>query len=206
MDIEAEEPPSEGVQRSDAPVVAEATPSPAPETASGPLTPDPVAAPEPVPKDTAPGAVGIIYGDVGTSAFNLSVIANLEKMEYVQAQHEQAGWVLGQVMDMQRKTDLSLDRAKMISLGEEVPIHERVAAQVTVVGYRDERGLLQVPRTPFKAGQPVYKATDELIKKVIGLKENTPTGAYLGLLFGHDIRVEMDINSMVLRQWIACWL
>ncbi len=50
---------------------------------------------------------------------------------------------------------------------------------------------------PFKAGLPVLKAGDELIKKVIGLKESTPTGAYLGLLFGHDIRVEMDINSMV---------
>lgn len=149
------------------------------------------------PKAEAEGAVGIIYGDVGTSAFNLSVIANLEKMEYVMAEHDTAGWVLGQVMDMQRKTDLSLDRAKMISLGEDVMIRERVTALINVIGYRDERGLLQVPRTPFKAGLPVLKATDDLIKKVIGLKENTPTGAYLGLLFGHDIRVEMDINSMV---------
>lgn len=142
-------------------------------------------------------AVGIIYGDVGTSSFNLSVTGRVEKMEYIQAQHETAGWVLGQVMDMQRKTDLSLDRAKMISQGEDVLIHEKVTALVNVIGYRDERGLLQVPRTPFKAGLPVFRAGDELIKKVIGLKENTPTGAYLGLLFGHDIRVEMDINSMV---------
>ncbi|HVO77250.1 MAG TPA: ATP-binding protein, partial [Methanomassiliicoccales archaeon] len=57
--------------------------------------------------------------------------------------------------------------------------------------------LLQVPRTPFRAGDHVYKATGNLIKDVIGLKENTDTGAYLGLLFGHDIRVEVDINAMV---------
>lgn len=198
MDSEAEAPPVEDVQRSDASI--EAPPAepqmPAPE-APLPVSETPAESLRAAPKTEAEGAVGIIYGDVGTSAFNLSVIANLEKMEYVMAQHETVGWVLGQVMDMQRKTDLSLDRAKMISLGEEVMIRERVTALINVIGYRDERGLLQVPRTPFKAGQPVLKATDDLIKKVIGLKENTPTGAYLGLLFGHDIRVEMDINSMV---------
>jgi hypothetical protein len=198
MDSEAEAPPVEDVQRSDASIEAPSTEPPmqAPE-APLPVSETPAGSIRKAPKAEAEGAVGIIYGDVGTSAFNLSVIANLEKMEYVMAEHDTAGWVLGQVMDMQRKTDLSLDRAKMISLGEDVMIRERVTALINVIGYRDERGLLQVPRTPFKAGLPVLKATDDLIKKVIGLKENTPTGAYLGLLFGHDIRVEMDINSMV---------
>jgi len=198
MDSEAEAPPVEDVQRSDASIEAPSTEPPmqAPE-APLPVSETPAGSIRKAPKAEAEGAVGIIYGDVGTSAFNLSVIANLEKMEYVMAEHDSAGWVLGQVMDMQRKTDLSLDRAKMISLGEDVMIRERVTALINVIGYRDERGLLQVPRTPFKAGLPVLKATDDLIKKVIGLKENTPTGAYLGLLFGHDIRVEMDINSMV---------
>lgn len=141
--------------------------------------------------------VGIIYGNVGTSCFNVGVTGALEKMEYVQVEHDTEGWVLGQVSEMERKTDLSLEKAKMISQGEVVAIEEKVTAQVSVIGYRDDRGLLQVPRTPFRAGHPVFKASDDLIKKVIGLKENTPTGAYLGLLFGHDIRVEVDINSMV---------
>ncbi len=198
MDSEAEAPPVEDVQRSDASIEAPSTEPPmqAPE-APLPVSETPAGSIRKAPKAEAEGAVGIIYGDVGTSAFNLSVIANLEKMEYVMAEHDTAGWVLGQVMDMQRKTDLSLDRAKMISLGEDVMIRERVTALINVIGYRDERGLLQVPRTPFKAGLPVLKATDDLIKKVIGLKENTPTGAYLGKLFGYDINVEVDINAMV---------
>lgn len=152
-------------------------------------------APEKVPEELT--SLGIIYGDVGTSSFNVSVTGDLEKLEYVQMEHDSDGWVLGQVADMQRKTDLSLEKAISISEGEEVAIHEKVTAHIDVVGYRDERGLLQVPRTPFKAGQPVYKAKDEVIRKIIGLKEDTPTGAYVGMLFGHDIRVEMDINSMV---------
>ena len=97
----------------------------------------------PAPPATAPHAgkhhheglapVGIIYGDVGTASFNLSVTGNVEKMEYIQVEHDTDGWVLGQVMDMQRKTDLSLDRAKLISNGEEILIHEKVTALSTLV-------------------------------------------------------------------------
>jgi DNA helicase HerA-like ATPase len=141
--------------------------------------------------------VGIIYGNVGTTAINFRVAGDIEKMEYVQIEHDTDGWVLGLVTEMELKTDLSLDRAKLISDGEEVLIEEKVTATVDLIGFRDDRNLLQVPRTPFKAGDLVYKGSDTLIKNVIGLKENTDTGAYIGLLLGHDIRVEVDINAMV---------
>jgi DNA helicase HerA-like ATPase len=98
---------------------------------------------------------------------------------------------------VERKTDLTLEKAKRISDGGSVEIDEIVIAKVDILGYRDDRNLLQVNRTPFKAGDTIFRAKDELIKNVIGLKEGTPTGAYLGLLFGHNIRVEVDINSMV---------
>lgn len=145
----------------------------------------------------APTPMGIIYGNVGTGSFNVWVTGHLEKMDYVQVEHDSSGWVLGQIMEMERRTDLSIERAKRILNGEELSIEEKVTASVSVIGYRDDRGLLQSPRTPFRAGQPVFKAADDLIKEVIGLKEHTPTGAYIGLLAGHDIRIEVDINSMV---------
>lgn len=141
--------------------------------------------------------MGIIYGNVGTTSFNVWVTGSLEKMDYIQMEHDSSRWVLGQVIDIERRTDLSIERAKRILDGEELDIEEKVTASVNVVGYRDDRGLLQSPRTPFKAGQPVYRASDSLIKEAIGLEEHTTTGAYLGLLVGHDIRIEIDINSMV---------
>jgi len=141
--------------------------------------------------------VGIIFGNVGTCDFLFRVFGEIETMEYVQVEHQHEGWVLGRVSSMERKTNLSLDRAKKIEDGEDVEIAEEVIARLDIVGFRDDRGLLQVPRTPFRAGDHVYKATDSLIKDVIGLKENMDTGAYVGLLFGHDIRVEVDINAMV---------
>ncbi|UCE37091.1 MAG: ATP-binding protein [Thermoplasmata archaeon] len=141
--------------------------------------------------------IGIIYGNVGTTEFECQIAANVEKTDYIMVNHQTIGPVLGQVDSIERRTDLSLDKAQMIAEGQPVEINEKITAKISVVGFRDDRNLLQVPRTPFKAGEYIYKADDELIRKVIGLKEDKGQGAYVGLLAGHDIRVYVDINSMV---------
>jgi len=141
--------------------------------------------------------VGIIYGNVGTTSFEVSVTAPLEKMEYVQVKHETCGWVLGQADSMTRKTNLSIEKAKRLSTGEKVDFEELVTAGINIIGYRDNRGLLQAPRTPFRAGESVYRASDQLIREVVGLKDDDKKGAYIGLLNGHEIPVMLDINTLV---------
>ncbi|MBA3046347.1 MAG: ATP-binding protein [Candidatus Thermoplasmatota archaeon] len=141
--------------------------------------------------------MGIVYGDVGTAELKCSVMAPLEKGEYVQVPHESCGPVLGQVDRMERKTNLSVDKAIKMSQGELMDIQEKVLAEITIIGYRDEQGLLQTPRAPFKAGSPVTRADDELITKVIGIKCGEKTGAFIGMLSGHDIPILLDINDMV---------
>src|SRR5438876_879357 len=143
------------------------------------------------------GFVGVIYGDVGTTSFRCSVVEAVERHEFVQVSHETCGQVLGRVDEIERKTDLSLDRAQQLWDGDPVDVEERVSAQVSVIGYRDDRGLLQVPRTPFRAGEPVYKAETSTIQEVIGLEEDKKHGAYVGLLAGHNVPVYLDINAMV---------
>jgi len=141
--------------------------------------------------------VGIIYGDIGTTTLRCSVISVLEKNEYVQINHETCGMVLGRVDEIERKTDLSLDRAKELSDGYDVDIEEMVSARISIIGYRDDRNLLQIPHAPFKAGEFVYRADEKLIKKVLGLKEDYRKGAYIGMLLGHELKLYVDINSMV---------
>jgi DNA helicase HerA-like ATPase len=141
--------------------------------------------------------IGIIYGNVGTTEFECQINADVEKNDYIKVNHQTVGAVLGQVDAIERKTDLSLDKAQMIAEGQPVEINEKITAKISVIGYRDDRKLLQVPRTPFKAGEFIYKADDELIRNIIGLKEDKETGAYVGLLSGHDIKVYVDINSLV---------
>jgi len=141
--------------------------------------------------------VGIIYGDVGSTSFRCSVFEPVERNEFVQVRHETAGWVLGRVDDIERKTDLSLDRSMLLGNGESLDIEEKMSAVVTVIGYRDDRDLLQVPRTPFKAGEHVFRAEEPIIRKVIGLKKDEKHGAYVGMLQNHGVGVYLDINTMV---------
>ena len=143
------------------------------------------------------GFLGIIYGDVGTTQFRFSVVNSVERNEYVAVNHETCGEVLGRVEEVERRTDLSIERAQNMANGESVDIEEKVSARVAVIGYRDDRGLLQVPKTPFRAGEAVSRAEDELITRTIGIKQSRKTGAYVGTLLGHGIPILLDINGMV---------
>ncbi|MDH3365674.1 MAG: ATP-binding protein [Thermoplasmata archaeon] len=141
--------------------------------------------------------VGVIYGNVGTLRFSILITAPLEKMEFVQVHHKIHGFVLGQVSEIERRTNLTTDGVKSMKRGTPVEIEEKEIATVSIVGYRDDRSLLQAPRTPLSAGEVVYRAKEELIKDIVGIKERTDAGAYIGLLAGHDVRVELDINLIV---------
>jgi len=142
--------------------------------------------------------VGIIYGEVGTTQFTCHALGNLEQGDYVQVYHEKFGWVLGKVDEIKRKTNLTLEKAIKMRDIEDADIKEVVSATVFVIGYRDERGLLQFPRTPFNVGSVVYKAKEDFIKKVIGIKDIKETGAYIGRLYRYrNIPIYLDINVMV---------
>jgi DNA helicase HerA-like ATPase len=118
-------------------------------------------------------------------------------MEFVQVKHPVHGFILGQVSEIERRTNLTVDGVESMKKGTPVPIDEKELAIVSIIGYRDDRNLLQVPRTPLKAGEVVFRASEPLITDVVGIKEHTDAGAYIGLLSGHDVRVELDINMLV---------
>ncbi len=141
--------------------------------------------------------IGITYGDVGTVTLHCTVVHPVERNDYVAIPHEAHGLVLGQVVDVERKTDLSLERALHVGNGQPIQVEDREFAIISILGFRDTRGLLQVPRTPFRAGEPVHKATPDFIRSVLALRDDRDHGAYLGLLAGHDMPIYIDINAMV---------
>ena len=142
--------------------------------------------------------VGIIYGNIGTTAFKVAVSDNtVKRTEYIQTHHDSDGMVLGQIVDLTMESDISFDKAQRISFGEDITAGGRLTATVSVLGYRDYRGLLQVPHTPFNAGKPVFKAEGNNIKNVLGLAQDEAMGAYIGMLRGHDLHVFLNINSLV---------
>ncbi len=145
-------------------------------------------------KDSKP-MVGITFGDVGTTSLKCNLCRPLDKGEYVMMAHPTADMVLGQVENVERKTNVSMEMAMELSMGEDVDIEETVIATVNVIGYRDNRGILKTPGNPFRAGEKIYIAKDHLIKEVLGLKDDH-TGAYVGKLRGHDIKVKLNINTI----------
>jgi len=142
--------------------------------------------------------VGIIYGDVGSTEFNFTVDdRELRKFDYVSAPHKE-GYVLAQVLDIKRYSDLNFDAAKEFkSTGELPSVHGDLSAYAGVIGYRDDKGQLQVPRTPFESGSRITNAEETFIRHILGLHADRESGAYVGLLKGHTLPVYLNIDAMV---------
>ncbi len=142
--------------------------------------------------------VGYIYGDVGSTNINFAVNGqNVKKFDYICAPHKE-GHMLVQVMDVTQHSDLKFDEAAKLTKKEERPIIKAdVSAIADVIGYRDTKGNIQVPRTPFDAGTELIRADDDLIRNVLGLTAAMENGAYIGLLKGHELPVYLNINVLV---------
>lgn len=144
------------------------------------------------------GIVGYIYGNVGSTEFNFAVNGqNVRKFDYIFAPHKE-GHMLAQVMDIKQHSDLNFEDAAGLISSEELPmIKTKVSAFADVIGYRDKRGLLQSPRTPFDAGSEIVCADENLVRNVLGLNAAKDNGAYIGLLKGHNLPVYLNIDSLV---------
>ena len=142
--------------------------------------------------------IGIIYGDVGSTEFNFTVSErNIRKFDYVAAPHKE-GYILAQVMDIKRYSDLKFQDAVTFKGTEDIPyIKSSVSAYADVIGYRDNKGHLLSPRTPFETGSRITPAPEDLIRHVLGLYNDKENGAYLGLLKGHNLPVYLNIDSLV---------
>jgi DNA helicase HerA-like ATPase len=144
--------------------------------------------------------IGVIFGNVRASTFKVAVSgSNVQRNEYVQANHKMYGAVLGQLIKLERETNVDYDKASAISGGQEVEFQEKLVGLVDIIGYRDDRGLLQSPKTPFQAGEVVTRAETKLVSSVLGLKTEGGSTAYMGLLQGYNIRVNLDIDELVSR-------
>jgi DNA helicase HerA-like ATPase len=153
----------------------------------------------PPPVESAVDEVGRIYGDVGLGRFQLNLAHPVERGDYLTVVDELHGSVLCQLDDLHRTSDLDVDRADELGHGAPTMVHERLVGLARVIGYRDDQGLVKVPTIPFRPGAQVFRAEEGLIAGVLGLGRHTAVGAYVGLLRGHGLRIELDINQLVQR-------
>ena len=162
-------------------------------------------------------SIGIIFGNISTTQFKFAISgANVKRTGYTQVWHDDHGWVLGQIMELNLESNLSYSKAQELShehmistlcvpgqpsrdqvISNEEQKNGKLTGFVNIIGFRDRQGIIQLPSSPLNAGQPVFPATGNLIKYVLGLEVNKRLGTYIGLLRNHNLKVHLDINSLV---------
>jgi DNA helicase HerA-like ATPase len=140
-------------------------------------------------------SVGVVFGNVSTTEFRFAVRdPTLRRLDYVQVEHPTDGALVAHVLEVTRETNLSFEDATRVGYHEPAVV-DHLVAKARVIGFRDARGLLQAPRTPVPAGAEVARVDGPLLAHVFGLRDTD--GAYLGTVKGYDLRVILDINTLV---------
>ncbi|MCA1811250.1 MAG: ATP-binding protein, partial [Halobacteriales archaeon] len=140
--------------------------------------------------------VGIIYGNVSSTSFDIAVgDSGLKRLDYVEVESE-GHRVLAQVDAVLRRSSLSYEQAVSLPEGIAADAQDQLSANVRVIGYQDQQGRIQTPRTPFRAGVPVYLADDRLVTTVLGLEQSAEGGAYLGFVKGSRIPVALSMDTV----------
>jgi hypothetical protein len=138
------------------------------------------------------GLIGRIFGEASSTEFSFVVFdpKEVKRSDYVKVWNDTDGWVIAQVLDIIATTDLKESDVLKGRNAEK----EAYVAKAYVIGKRDDKGLLRVPKTPLVPGENVFKADKDLIADVLGLRKD---GVYLGLIEDTEIRVNLDVNSLV---------
>lgn len=122
--------------------------------------------------------VGKITGKTTPTQFSFEVLNDVQNLEYVQIPHDSYGYVLGQVVELEKDDNGTTGTCQ-------------------VIGYREE-GRVNVPRIPFDPGTEILYAEDEFVKKTIKL-HSKKRGGFLGHLAGRDIEMYLDLNKVMTK-------
>ncbi len=123
--------------------------------------------------------LGVVSGRISTSNFSFTAQGKVKKFDYLKLYHDEVGFVLCQVSDLINENNV-------------------ITCNCEVIGYKDNEGLLKVPKTTISSGVEIYKADDDFIKKILGLDKEE--GIYLGMLDNYpSIKVKIDPKRLITK-------
>jgi len=122
--------------------------------------------------------LGKIIGKVTTKRFNFVAESEPRNFEYVQVFHKSYGFVLCQIVELERDVD-------------------KLLAKCIILGYIDASSKVASMYEPFQVGTEVLYAEDDLVKQIVMLKDTK--GAYIGKLRGRDIPVSLDLQKLLTK-------
>ncbi len=121
--------------------------------------------------------LGKISGRITTKGFSFEAEARVNRLDYISMKDPEGRWILGRIDSVVRYA-------------------EKTMAKADIIGYRDSRGFLKTPTTPFAPGTPIFAAEKDFISKTLGLPEE---GAYIGLLEGYKININLPLKHLLTK-------
>ncbi len=137
------------------------------------------------------GSVGFIVGETSPLHFKFLISRTVGRGDYVKVKGEGKEWILAQVEEI-RRSNAAYSIAHM-ERGYTPNPKEWVLADAKIIGIPSD-GRIRSPTTPPRPGEEVFAADDKMIALALGLAKGD---MYIGLLKGHDLKVELDANTLV---------
>ncbi|MFO8050296.1 MAG: ATP-binding protein [Thermoplasmatota archaeon] len=148
------------------------------------------------------GPAGIVFGNVGSTGFKCVLLdSDLRELDHVEVHHPNHGWVLGVIDKVELRSDLDHEGALMKYLGRDLKVSYERVGTVSLLGYRNERGVLCRPLTPILPSARVYKPSSENLSRVLGLHVGADNGIYLGKIPNSDARVMISATELVQKHF-----
>lgn len=125
--------------------------------------------------------LGRIIGKTTTNNFKFKVddAINSRKFDFVQVMYSSYGYVLSQIVEIEREKDSTV-------------------AYCNIIGYKEKDNIIRPIRTPFEPGSEVLIAEDQFIKKII--EHDSTETAFIGTLEGKEkIKVNLDLKKLLTK-------
>lgn len=122
--------------------------------------------------------LGKIFGKITSNNFQFLLDKEARKFEFVQVMHKVYGYVLCQILEIERT--------------------DKDVAKCIVIGYKDEKERVKPIRIPFDQGTEVLIAEDSFIRDIIKL-EKSKKSAFIGKLEGKDIDILLDLEKLLTK-------
>jgi DNA helicase HerA-like ATPase len=149
--------------------------------------------------DDVPGEpIGVVFGNVGSTEFRSVLLdRDTKELEYIQVHHPTDGWVVGIIEKVELRSDLTHEGALMNLLERKKDVSFKRVAMISMVGSRNDRGVLARPLTPIPPSSRLYRPDEKLLRETLGLQLTRKEGAYIGKILNTDVDVVLSPSELV---------
>ncbi|MGA1872403.1 MAG: ATP-binding protein [Thermoplasmatota archaeon] len=142
--------------------------------------------------------IGVVFGNVGSSDFRCVLLdKDVRELDYVQVKHPTEGWVTGIIEKVELRSDLTHEGALMNLFGKGKEVTFKRVATISLVGARNDRGVLSRPLTPILPSTKVFRPEPGSLKETLGLVLEREEGAYIGRILNTDVEVVLSPAELV---------